>query len=170
MIIKIDLNSKESIQAAEDQLRAYAAELDSKTKEICMRLADRGAARATFDYGAVPLERNDVEVTSEETDRGAKVVASGETVLFLEYGAGKLMGYGHPNPMGFGPGSWPNPHFSYNSSGMKVENWKNERGWWIPKEHGGGHTYGNPPAMGMYNASREMRDRAQEVAEEVLGR
>ena len=28
----------------------------------------------------------------------------------------------------------------------------------------------NPPAMGMYNASREMRDRAQEVAEEVLGR
>ena len=159
MIISIDLNSKESIQAAEDQLRAYAAELDSKTKEICMRLADRGAARATFDYGAVPLERNDVEVTSEETDRGAKVTATGETVLFLEFGAGARMGYGHPEPQGFGPGTYPGKG-----------HWDDPKGWWIPKEHGGGHTYGNPPAMGMYNASREMRDRAQEVAEEVLGR
>ena len=159
MIITIDLNNKESIQAAEDQLRAYAAELDDKAKEICVRLADRGAARATFDYASVPLERNDVEVVSEETDSGAKVTATGETVLFLEFGAGARMGYGHPDPQGFGPGTYPGKG-----------HWDDPKGWWIPKEHGGGHTYGNPPAMGMYNASREMRDRAQEVAEEVLGR
>ena len=169
MIIRMNLNDQESLLNAEAQLREYAAALESKARQICERLAAIGATRASLDYARVPMDGfRDVEITVEESGNGYRVLASGETVLFLEFGAGKMYGYGHPSPMGFGTGSWPDPHFSYNSNGEKVENWKNDRGWWIPKEHGGGHTYGNPPAMGMYNAGREMRDMIQQVAEEVL--
>ena len=158
MIVHIDIGDVASIQAAADQLHAYAASLDAKAKEICERLAAIGATRASLDYARVPLHGfRDVSISVEETDKGYKILASGESVLFLEFGAGKRMGYGHPDPGDFGPGTFPGKG-----------HWDDPHGWWIPKEHGGGHTYGNPPAMGMYNASREIRDMIQQVAEEVL--
>lgn len=160
MVIRIAFD-RTSLENAAQQLEAAAAELDRKMKEVCVRLAEKGAARAEFDYAAVPLalERNDVVVTTEETAKGAKIIASGETVLFLEFGAGARVGYGHPDPRNYGPGTYPGKG-----------HWDDPKGWWIPKEHGGGHTYGNPPMMGMYNATQEIRAKAQEVADEVFAR
>jgi len=156
MVIRVSLNRK-SLEDAAQQLETAIEELHQKEQEICVRLAERGAFRAQMDYASVPLEWNDVVVTTEETDHGAKIIASGEVVLFLEFGAGVRLGYGHPDPHGYGPGTFPGKG-----------HWDDPKGWWIPKEHGGGHTYGNAPAMGMYNAAQEIRARAKTEAEEVL--
>lgn len=157
MIIRVGID-RASLEAAAKQLDDLASEIKRKGPLICQKLAEIGEARAAMDYAGVHLDGvRDVYVTTEPSDDGYKVVAGGESVLFLEFGAGIRMGYGHPDPHGYGPGTYPGKG-----------HWDSPIGWWIPKDRGGGHTYGNPPAMGMYNASREIRDNAQRVVNEVL--
>jgi len=158
MVIRVSMN-RASLEGAAQQLETIAAELHQKEQQICERLATIGAIRATMDYASVPLDGlpKDVTVTVEPSGDGYKVIAAGSMVLFLEFGAGAKYGYGHPDPRGYGPGTYPGKG-----------HWDDPKGWWIPKEHGGGHTYGNPPAMGMYNASRDIRESIRQVVEEVL--
>jgi len=167
--LKIRLD-RASIDEAAKKLETAAADLDRKTREICERLATIGAVRASLDYARVPLDGpKDVTVTVEPFGNGYKVIASGETVLFLEFGSGALYGYGHPEPGEYGPGTWPDPHYRRDpANGAIIYHWNDPQGWCIPKEKGGGHTYGNPPAMGMYNASRDIRDNIKRIVEEVL--
>lgn len=155
--IRIGLNSSD-IRGAIRQLEKYRDDLQRKGNLICYKLADYGARRAEVRFStAYYIGQNDVMITVEEAENGYVIRASGESVLFIEFGAGVRYGYGHPDVHGYGPGTYPGKG-----------HWDDPNGWWIPRDKGGGHTYGNPPSMAMYLTAQEVREEVLRVAREVL--
>lgn len=128
---------------------------EDKTQEACMRVARYGAQRAQTTFSFASYDGvNDVSVVAEPTYDGARVRASGNAVLFIEYGAGARRGYGHPRPGPYGPGTYPGKG-----------HWDDPNGWYY--RHGF-RSWGNPPACAMYNAEQDMYYRAYEIASEVF--
>lgn len=161
MDIQIALSDK-SIGNAIRNLQSYRDSIAKKESELTKKLADVGLQKATVLYASIPYDgARDVAVDVVGIDNGYAVVASGETVAILEFGAGATLGYGHPQAgqFGMGPGTYPDAK----------GHWDDPKGWWIPKESGGGHTYGNAPSMAMYEAAKAIRDAVQKVALEVFG-
>lgn len=133
---------------------------------ICKRLAEMGAdtARMNFD-GAIYDGNPDVAVTVEKIEDGSAIVARGEDVLFIEFGAGiRYAGYPHPQAMefGFGPGTWSD---GPNGRG----HWDDPKGWFLPQEKGGYRTFGNPPALAMAEAGQTVRNNLEAVIKEEYG-
>jgi hypothetical protein len=160
--ITIDIFNPASVDAAVKDIRDYSKWVQKKTKELSKRLAAIGVTLAAIEYSRVPYHGlKDVNLSIEV---GAKpnqydIVAAGETVLILEFGAGVTYGYGHPQPSvegtPMGPGTYPS----------EKGHWDDPKGWYIP---GGEHTYGNPPSMAMYLTAKELRNRLLEVVQEVF--
>lgn len=149
--IRFNAFDSASVQGAIQQLERLRSEQDNKMQEICLDIAQTGATRASLDFARTPYDGNkDVSVSVDTIPFGARVTASGSSVLFLEYGSGVKYGYGHPEPNGYGPGTY-NP---------LSNNWMNPNGWYYAH---GQKSWGNPPAMAMWNAEQIMRDRAQDV-------
>ena len=139
------------------RLEEYNSDLKEKANEICQRLASIGAVHASLGFSrAFYNGESNFDISVEPIENGDAVIAGGDTVLFLEFGAGVTMGYGHPQAgeFGMGPGTYPGKG-----------HWDQPYGWWIP---GGEHTYGNPPTMAMYNAAKEIEKEVERVAREVL--
>ena len=154
MTITINGFDTASIQSAISQLRTLD---NSRMEETCERIASLGALRASLEFSRTPYSGvNDVSVTAESFTGGARVRASGNAVLFIEYGSGARYGYGHPRPDGYGPGTYPGKG-----------HWNDPNGWWYGHNQ---HTYGNPPAAAMYHAEQDMREAAREIANEVYSR
>ena len=168
-IIAVDVFNPASIESAVREIQAYREWIIRKADELAHKLADIGAVNVSLGYArAAYTGDKDISVSVEERGENSyAIVANGETLLFVEFGAGIRFGDGHPMnaALGYGPGTWPDKHFSYNSKGELVENWSNDRGWYTPT---GVHTYGNPPSMTMYFTAKELRERILEVAREVF--
>lgn len=118
-----------------------------------------GFSRAFYDGP------NIYNVTVEDTPSGGyKIVVNGDSVAFVEFGAGVRYGEGHPqaSEFGVGPGTYP--------SGKG--HWNDPDGWYLPKgkwaADGTRHTYGNPPNMPMYNTATDLRNEVERVAREVF--
>ncbi len=155
--IEIELNAT-SINRAIKQIRKLDAEWDRKIDTLIQRLADLGATKATLGFSrAVYTGDNDVSVSVDPIENGYVIRASGEAVLFIEFGSGVTYGYGHPKPMQYGPGTYPGKG-----------HWDDPNGWYLPKDKGGGHTYGNPPAAAMYNAGKSIEQEVLRIAREVF--
>jgi hypothetical protein len=172
--ITIKLNTA-SINQAIKELKAYQKKVENAGAEIAKRLANLGYEVA---YGIM-----DGHVFSGETIESLEVVDAGEgkfilqagsqALLFFEFGAGVTYS-SEKNPLsdefGFGPGTYPNAK----------GHWNDPNGWWYEtddprltvrvdsKGQGLGHSYGNPPHMPFYKASKAMRDALLETAKEVL--
>lgn len=161
MKIRINPLDKASIDNAIKQLKQYEKEFAAKEKEFARRLAEIGvrvasAGFAMADYDGV----NDVVVSLVQTSSGAAVVASGETVGFIEFGTGiknpewdaSEMEYTPPKHGTYGKGKGKNPH-----------------GWYFTQSPGAKatHTYGNVPAEAMRTARDEMVAQAIQIAREV---
>ena len=162
LVINMDLTVA-GIDAAIREITDYQAFIRRKTAEFAARLADDGGVQALLGYDQVYYRGpKDVDVNVEELG-GNKyaIVASGETVLILEFGAGITYGSGHPQARGFGygPGTYPGQTHALDP-----------KGWWLPKSAGGGHTFGNAPGMTMYKTSKDLRKRMAEIAMEVFSR
>lgn len=158
--INVKLSTK-SIDSAIAELNAYKRQLPVWIDEICSRLAALGATKVSLGYArAIYTGNKDVTIMVEPIPNGYAIKARGESVLFIEFGAGVTYGYGHPaaKEYGMGPGTYPSDK----------GHWNNPGGWWIPKENGGGHTYGNPPAAIMYRTANELRDEVARIVQEVL--
>ena len=154
MTITINGFDTASINSAINQLEQLR---EDKTQEACMRIAEYGAQRAQTTFSFASYDGvNDVRVVAEPTIGGARVRASGNAVLFIEYGAGARHGYGHPRPGPYGPGTYPGKG-----------HWDDPNGWYY--RHGF-RSWGNPPACAMYNAEQDMYYRAYEIANEVYGK
>lgn len=159
--IHIDIFDPASIDAAVKDLREYSKWIHGKAEELAKRLADMGAVNVSLTFArAAYTGTKDVNVTVEQRSENTyAIVASGETVLFLEFGSGIKYGYGHPSPSvdgtPMGPGTYPSDK----------GHWNNPRGWWIP---GGEHTYGNPPSMAMYQTGKDLRNDLERIAKEVF--
>ena len=161
MNIKINPFDESSIDEAIERLEQYAKGLDAKSKQLAEKLAFHAQMLAEYAYEGTQNDGpKDVHVTSEPTEKGYRITASGDTVLFMEFGAGITYGGGHPEAgtFGMGPGTYPNGK----------GNWNKPNGWYIPKEKGGGHTFGNVPSMAMYNAEQETRRQIETFAKEIF--
>lgn len=135
---------------------------EEKARELAERLASLGATVASIRFSrAVYTGQKDVDVTVEELPNGYKVKADGESVLFIEFGSGVTYGYGHPEAgeFGMGPGTYPDGK----------GHWDDPKGWYLPKSAGGGHTFGNPPAMPMYEARKAIEQELPRIVKEVFG-
>ena len=159
--IRMNLNTA-SINAAINELREYKTWIQRKADELARKLAEYGADNAAVGYFLVQYDgpRENIDVNVEDRGEGKyAIVASGHPVLIVEFGAGITYGSGHPlaGQMGYGPGTYPGQTHAMTG-----------RGWYLPKEAGGGHTYGNPPSMTMYNTGKELRDEVERIAREVF--
>ena len=164
MRIVINPFDKESIARAEKLVRQYKTDFEKKEQEFVRRLAEIGvsvasAGFATADYDGV----NDVVVSLQKTENGYAVVASGETVGFLEFGTGRPER--NPEYDSSEIDYTPPPRGSYGKhQGL------NPQGWWFKSSDGAKatHSYGNPPASAMLTARNMMIEQVVKIAREVF--
>lgn len=144
-------------------LEAYKRGLKVKADALVRALAEAGATNVSLVYARTPYTGPKItDITVEEHGAGKyAIVASGQTVLFLEFGAGVTYGQGHPNPMGYGPGTYPGKG-----------HWDDPNGWYLPKSatgKSGVHTYGNAPSAAMYQTGKGLREMIEQAARGVFG-
>lgn len=150
---EIDLSSA-GIKELQRGLKEYDKWLKKKSEELCKRLAEIGVQKAEVNFAAAYYDGNeDHAITVEPKDGGYAVRASGAAVLFVEFGTG-LIGYGHPEPHGLGPGTYPGKG-----------HWDDPNGWYYAH---GRKSHGNPPNAPMYNTVKELEMELAQVAREVL--
>lgn len=157
--IRIEL-SNESITAAIKELQKYKLWVATKEKELRLRLAQLGATVASVKFSrAIYNGTNDVRVRVDDKGTTAVIYAEGESVAFIEFGSGDKHGKGHPQAgeFGVGPGTYPDGK----------GHWNDPKGWWYGS---GQHSYGNPPAMAMYEAVQRMTEQITMIAKEVFSR
>lgn len=158
MKITIDPFDKNSIASAIAQVQQYEKDLKAKEELFVKRLAEIGVTVATEGFAKAQYDgEKGVSVHPEKTRNGYVVIASGETVGFIEFGTGVR----YPEWNNFGISYTPPPHGSYGRGFGK-----NPKGWFYAP---GKHTYGNPPAMAMLNARDEIVGRVMQIAREVFG-
>lgn len=156
--ISLELNAR-SINGAIKEIKRLDAEWDRKIDTLLKKLASMGATKASLGFSRAAYSGdNDVTVSVEQNADGYVIKAAGEAVLFIEFGAGVTYGYGHPDPMQYGPGTYPS----------NKGHWNDPKGWWLPKSAGGGHTYGNPPSATMYYTAKELSEEILRIAKEVF--
>lgn len=154
----------QSIDKALTELQAYQDDMDAKCKEICEKLASMGAVNVSLGFSrAIYTGDNDFSVDVQQKDNKFIVSVSGETVLFIEFGAGVMaMDQVHPQSaeFGMGIGTYPNQKHAFD-----------EKGWYLPRSKTGGravHTFGNPPNMPVYNTAKDLRAEISRVVTEVF--
>ena len=163
MKIEISLNDK-SINQAIKELEKYKRDLDNKARIVVERLASLGATNASLGFARAVTSENDVQVTVEWVNSNTmRIRATGEEVLFIEFGTGITYGYGHPmaQELGYGPGTYPTK--------LAKGKWDNPNGWWYSKDGNPKHTYGNPPNAVMYDTMKMIEREAERVVKEVFG-
>lgn len=149
-------------------LKEYQKRLPDKTDKLLERLATIGAFRARIDFSnAMYAGDNDVEVEVTKDGNGYVIKASGSSVLFIEFGTG-ILNPEHPQSGEFG--------FMHGTYGKGKG--ANPNGWvYVGSQGNAGQTirdgvyrtYGNPPAMAMWNASKDIRQEIEKIAREVFG-
>jgi hypothetical protein len=150
-----------------EKLEDYSDDLVEKDKDITRILCTEVAAQAESDLKSVKYDGDQqVSVDAVPTSKGYKLVASGQSVEFREYGAGVTHYTGYPGTRppnvaeigqyGKGQGSRFNIPWVYyedqsmgNVQGNKV------------------FTKGNAPSAAMYNARKTMKARIKEVGKKV---
>ena len=147
-----------SISNAIKELQRYKAWVQTKENELRIRLATMGATVASIQFSrAIYNGTNDVTVRVDNTGSVAVIYAEGEAVAFIEFGSGAKYGYGHPEAgkFGTGPGTYPEGK----------GHWNSPKGWWYGHNE---HSYGNPPAMAMYQAREQMVEQITQIARQVF--
>ena len=156
--------SEQGIDRLIKKVDEYERWLKRKTDQLASELAALGATSASIGFAQSLYDGpKDFQISVEQRGEGHYVVkANGESVLFIEFGSGVTMGGGHPEAAehGMGPGTYPIP--------PGKGHWNDPNGWWIPKDKGGGHTYGNPPNAPMYSAVRNLEQELARIAREVF--
>lgn len=165
MKIVVNPFDKKSINAAIKMLRQYKMDFEVKEQEFVRRLAEIGVSVAQAGFSTADYDgTNDVVVSMEKTANGYTVVASGETVGFIEFGTGiKYPEWVDENNVS-GNQYTPPAHGTYGKG-----QGKNPWGWWFKGSDGAEaqHTFGNPPAEAMLTARNEMIERVTQIAREV---
>lgn len=160
--IKLSMNSG-SIDAAIREIDAYILWVKQKCAELAERLAVIGAKEAAVSFGGAYYDGdNDASVSVEPMENGWKIVASGNAVFFIEFGAGVYFNGEEPYPM-------PRPEGVAGIGGFGQGKGKQDT--WGYYDVGGNLvlTHGNPAAMPMYHAMRTMEQEVKRIAKEVFG-
>ena len=102
--IPLDPLDVTSIIRAQRELHAEMEDFDKKVEEFIQRLAEIGQRAAQGAYGSA------ISVTTQKTADGVALIASGEAVVFFEFGAGSRVDTGNrfakDMPFEVSSGSW----------------------------------------------------------------
>ena len=142
---------------------------DKKTVKFLDELSKIGINTADVTFSTAQYDgTNDVEVDDKPhwvSDTKLYVSAHGKSITFIEFGSGVFYPKRHPKDLELG--------FIRGEFGLK----KGSHPPWVyvgepgskGRELGRGRvlTYGNPPAMAMYQAAQDMRDSIEKIAKEV---
>lgn len=164
-------SGKNSIDDVIKKLDQYEKEIKQKTETFVRKLAELGVTEAyqvlAFEgSGDAPRDADfQVEVDGSGNPIRAIIRASGEGLLFWEFGAGNYYnGMQSPNPkaaeLGMGIGTYPEQTHVPNP------------GYWYYYKDGEAkatRSVGTEATMPMYRASIEMITRMGEIAKEVFG-
>lgn len=165
-MITVNVMNKDSIDKAIRDLRRYEDKLKKAEKEIARQLAEIGMKVVELRFYEV--EPTEFDIYTEPTESGYAIVANGEDIMFIEFGAGmSTEDYEHPEAEGLPPivaGEW--------SRNEGTGQFASKGYWWHNREK----FYGYPsfdgipayPAHGFYEANKEMQKRAEEVIRRVL--
>ncbi|OUN08348.1 hypothetical protein B5G43_02920 [Flavonifractor sp. An92] len=160
-VLTVQLNSK-SISSALKEVRAYKAWVDRKTKELARKLARIGAAETRVRFAGAQYDGvKDASVSVERIQDGYKIVASGGSVFFLEFGAGVYYNGAEPYPEPRPAGVVGIGQYGKGKGKQKAWGFYDDRGELVV-------THGTPAAMPMLHAGREMRQQIEQVAREVF--
>jgi len=159
--IRVNISNPDSIKNAVDKITAYEKKLDEKIKTVLTRLAKMGTQ--LVDYHFSSGEGTEFEVTCVVNGNNAMIIAEGDDVVFLEFGAG----FGtddHTDGMETSglppiyPGSWSETE----GTGQFIR-----KGYWYWNKQ----KYTSVTSTkGFYFASKEIKDQAVDVAIKVFKR
>lgn len=154
MKIVINSLSVAELQKAIDKLNAYQESLQDKAQQLCEKLADEGASVAQANYGS------SVAVTTTPSEHGSKIVADGDAVVFMEFGAGDSADSSHDMA-----GNLPFPVYPGSYSELNSQEYSTWGYWWF------GHRkyYEVPPRRGLLEATRHIESIYAQRAREVFG-
>lgn len=169
--VKVSLSAS-GIERALKELREYQNGLAEKQKRLTERLADIGLNVACVEFASARYDGdNDVTVSAVPTESGVNIVADGNAVAFIEFGAGVTLGNGYPGerPDGilgigeYGQGKGKQTLWGYYGSG-------GTDGRYVKTTEKGDLylTEGNPPAMAMYHAAERILEQITQIAREVF--
>lgn len=160
MKITIDPYDAMSVSNAIKQLEQYKKDFLNKESLFVKRLAEIGVSVASTGFALADYDGiNDVVVTLEHQGSRAAVVASGETVGFIEFGTGVKF----PEWDNAGMEYTPPKHGTYGKG-----HGARPKGWYFTQGVGAAqHTYGNQPAEAMRTARDVMIERVIQIAREV---
>lgn len=157
--ITVNLFSPDSARTAARQLREWERRVQARQTEFVRRLAQAGlkVARVRFEAALADYDgdKTPPELTVETEGNTARLVASGRTVAFLEFGTG----VSHPEHSTglfqhgtYGKGMGRRRQWGYYDEGERLT-----------------LTTGSDPAEAMTGAVQAMAEQAAEIAREVFG-
>lgn len=162
-IVEVNPFDMQSIRAAQAEIDRYTQWCIEKANELCRRLAEVGANVAGIHFAGGFIDGNDdVTITINPLNDGYEVLASGQSVCFLEFGTGVAAGNGYDTtditpPVAITPGSW-----------SQTEG----KGHFTPTHPYWYHDHKKytmtTPRMGMYHALEESKRQLEQIAKEVF--
>lgn len=175
MKITVRPGSRSSTNAAIRAIDDAVYDRDRKMDVFLRRLTEIGRRKTEELFASAEYDgENDVVVTAERTDKGYRIVASGQSVAFIEFGSGVTMP-SYPSDaaaqhtrgtFGQGKGADPNGWVYVGEQGTGGIPMRSRSGEAKPGVY---RTKGNPPAAAMYHAVRAMQEAAPGLAREVFG-
>ena len=161
-VIKMSLSTS-SIDNAIKELRAFQNSLERKKDKLLEELANIGVKEASVRFTTAMYDGvNDSSVSLETIANGYTIVAEGNAVAFIEFGAGVYHNTGEPYPN-------PRPE-GIVGIGEYGKGHGKRQAWGFMDDSGElVITHGNPAAMPMWYASEEMRSKILKIAQEVFG-
>jgi hypothetical protein len=153
----------QDIERAIKELKQFKQEFLKKEKRLLEGLAEIGLKDASVRFTTAMYDgTNDVSVKLDKTNNGYVIVADGNAVAFMEFGAGVYHNtsepYPNPRPQGIvGIGEYGKGKGKQKAWGYKDENDELVI------------TRGNPAAMPMWYASEEIKNSVTRVVKEVFG-
>lgn len=165
MKIVIDPLDSKSIDKAIKELTKYKSWVKRKETELLNRLASMGATKVDVVYQGAKYDGDkDISVSFNVSDNKVVITAQGESVAFIEFGAGVYYN---------GSGSYPLPLPSGVVGIGQYGKGKGKRKAWgyYPdgdKANGVVITHGNPSAKAFYQAELEIAEQIGNIAREVF--
>jgi hypothetical protein len=160
-VIKCDL-SEQGIANAIKELKRFKQEFLDREKRLLEGLAEIGLKEASVRFTTAMYDgTNDVSVHLDVSKNGYAIVADGQAVAFIEFGAGVYHNgsepYPNPRPQGvvgigeYGKGQGKQKAWGYYDENDELV-----------------ITRGNPAAMPMWYASEEIKNSVLKVVKEVF--